>query len=383
MKKVLLLKYGEIALRKGNRALFERKLAASISKLIDEPNIKAVREQGRLLVEDSRGDINSEHIIEKIRRIFGITAICVSLKLEDSGIEKLQNAAETLLPPSQYSFKVECKRSDKRYPMKSQEVAAAIGEHILSKRPDLTVDVRNPQLRLWVEIRTATYLYTEIIKCEAGLPYGSTGRGILLLSGGIDSPVAGYLMAKRGIEIIPIYFHSPPYTSERAKEKVTDIMERLSAFIGETPLHIVPFTETQLYIYEKMPPAKLTLFLKRAMLQIATMLAEKENAHCLITGDSVGQVASQTAQSIAAVDTATTLPILRPLAAMDKQSIINIATTIETYNISIRPYDDCCTIFVPKHPESKPNPKAIAKIESKHSLLQELYFRALDQVQRI
>ena len=409
MKRVLLVKYGEIALRKGNRPLFERKLASSIQKLINDKNIKATREQGRLLVEDLTGDIDLANI-EKIRRIFGIAAICISLKLESparDSIDSLKEAALTVYNEKSTSekssyekstseksangqiktFKVETKRSDKNYPMRSQEISATIGEYILNNqhnlKSNLKVDVHNPQTIIWVEIRTAAYIYTEIIKCEAGLPYGSSGKAVLLLSGGIDSPVAGYLMARRGLQIIPVYFHSPPYTSERARDKVTDIMEKLCGFIGECPLYIVPFTETQLYIYEKMQPEKLTLFLKRAMLRIASIIAEKEKAHCLITGDSVGQVASQTAQSIAAVDGATEYAVLRPLAAMDKQQIINIAAKIGTYEISIRPYEDCCTVFVPKHPESKPNALAVAKAESKHDALPKLYARAAQQVELV
>ena len=390
MKKVLLVKYGEIALRKGNRSLFERKLADTIQRLIGDRFIKTTREQGRLLIEDSRGDIDSSAVAEKIRRIFGITAICMSLKLDNSSIDEIKKAALAVIKPAgnsdhidSCSFKVETKRSDKSYPMQSQEVSAAVGEYILDNCKGLKVNVHHPDVRIWVEIRNHTYVYTQMIKCESGLPYGSTGKGVLLLSGGIDSPVAGYLMARRGVEIVPVYFHSPPHTSERALDKVVDIMERLRGFVGECPLQVVPFTETQLYIYENMQHAKLTLFLKRAMLRIASQIAEKVNAQCIINGDSVGQVASQTIQSIAAIDSAASLPILRPLAAMDKQQIINTALKIGTYEISIRPYDDCCTIFVPKHPESKPNAEAVAKIEAKHKKLPELYARAVEEIEQL
>ena len=393
MKKVLLVKYGEIALRKGNRALIERRLAETIKKMIGNKSVKVTREQGRILIEDARGDVGAS-VIEKIRRIFGISAICESLKLSDAALDNIKKAAISVLEDKNGTFKVETKRSDKKYPMESREISAAVGEHVLNNSPGIKVDVHNPGTIIWVEIRNSVYVYTKIIKCESGLPYGSTGKAALLLSGGIDSPVAGYLMARRGIEIIPIYFHSPPYTSERAREKVTDIMERLCNFIGPTPLYVVPFTETQLYIYENMQPAKMTLFLKRAMLRIASIIAEKEKVNCLITGDSIGQVASQTAQSIAAVESAydgTKLfggtgpadgfPVLRPLAAMDKQQIISIAMQIGTYDISIRPYEDCCTVFVPKHPEHKPNAKAVAKLEAWHEKLPELYKRAAEQAE--
>ena len=378
MKKVLLVKYGEIALRKGNRSMFEGRLADTIQAAINDDSVTCRREQGRLLVEDSRGDIN-EAVIEKIRKIFGITAICVALKLVDADIDNLKQAALTVFKERDTeieSFKVETKRSDKRYPLESREVSAIVGEYVLEST-DVRVDVKKPAVIIWVEIRTFAYVYTSIIKCESGLPYGSTGKGILLLSGGIDSPVAGYLSARRGLEIISVYFHSPPHTSERAKEKVLDLSEVLCGFIGESKLYVIPFTETQMYIYDNLPHSKLTLYLKRAMLRIASMIAEKESANCIVTGDSLGQVASQTAQAIAAVDSASKLAVLRPLIAMDKQQIINIAHQIETYDISIRPYEDCCTVFVPKHPEHKPSAKAIVSIERKHdAILQELCERA-------
>ena len=381
MKKVLLIKYGEIALRGGNRSMFERNLANTIQRQINDTHIKVTREQGRLLAEDDRGDIDLNNI-EKIKRIFGIAAICVSLKLDDNSIENIKHAALNVTPKDG-TFKIETKRADKNYPMDSRQISATVGEYVLMSCPHLTVDVKKPETIIWVEIRNYAYVYSEIIKCESGLPYGSSGKGVLLLSGGIDSPVAGYLMARRGMEIVPVYFHSPPYTTERAKEKVVDLMERLCSFVGPCPLYVVPFTDTQLYIYENMQEAKMTLFLKRAMIRIASIIAEKEKAHCLITGDSVGQVASQTAQSIAAVESATEFPILRPLAAMDKQEVITIAKRIDTYDISIRPYDDCCTVFVPKHPEHKPNAAAVAKMESRHIKLQELYSLAAKQVELV
>jgi len=383
VKKVLLIKYGEIALRKGNRSIFEKKLASTIQNLINDSNIKTTREQGRLLVENINGDIDADAVIEKIRRIFGIAAICISYKLDDAALSNLQKAALMTLTEDKTTFKIETKRSDKRYPMQSQEISAAIGEYILNQRSNITVDVHNPQVIVWIEIRNYAYVYTDIIKCESGLPYGSTGKGLLLLSGGIDSPVAGYLMARRGMEIIPIYFHSPPYTSERAKDKVIDLMECLCRFIGPSPLYVVPFTETQLYIYENMQSEKMTLFLKRAMFHIASIIAEKEKAHCLITGDSIGQVASQTAHSIAAVDSASNFAVLRPLAAMDKQQIINTAKQIGTYEISILPYEDCCTIFVPKHPEHKPNAKAVASLEAKNIALPKLFSKAAEQIEPV
>ena len=218
-----------------------------------------------------------------------------------------------------------------------------------------------------MEIRNAVYFYfdNDTETGRGGLPYGSSGKGVLLLSGGFDSPVAGYLTARRGVEIIPVYFHSPPFVSERAAEKVRDLSKELSKYTGKIKLCIIPFTEVQLFLKDKIHPEKLTIMLKRAMLHIASSLAEKENAQCLITGDSIGQVASQTIQSLAAVNSAARLPVLRPLSATDKQEIIDTAKKIGTFDISIRPYDDCCTLFVAKHPESKPSTKAIEKAEQR------------------
>jgi thiamine biosynthesis protein ThiI len=273
------------------------------------------------------------------------------------------------------TFKAETRRADKRFPLVSQEVSAAVGAYILERLP-VSVDLHNPGVTVWIEIRSRVYVYTEIIKCESGLPYASSGKGVLLLSGGLDSPVAGYLAARRGIEIIPVYFHSPPYTSERARDKVLDIAERLRLYTGSIKLYTVHFTEIQLYLYNKTPEAKLTLMLKRAMLRVASLVAAAENAQLIITGDSIGQVASQTPHSIAAVDPAASLPVLRPLCAMDKQQIIDIARALGTYEISIRPYEDCCTVFVPKHPEHKPSPAAVGKLEARHPALIEMYERA-------
>jgi thiamine biosynthesis protein ThiI len=278
---------------------------------------------------------------------------------------------------------VETKRSDKNYPITSTEISAAIGEAIFSCG-NLSVDLRKPDVVLWVEIRNNVYFYVESESGEGGLPYGSSGKGVLLLSGGFDSPVAGYLAAKRGVEITAIYFHSPPFVSERAADKVRDLALQLAKFTGGVKLCIVPFTEIQVFLKENVSAVKLTIFLKRAMLHIASRLAEKEKALCLITGDSIGQVASQTIHSLAAVESAAKLPILRPLAAMDKQSIIDLATKIGTYEISVRPYEDCCTVFVAKHPENKPNATAIEKIEARFmGELLELAEKALGEAEYV
>ena len=281
------------------------------------------------------------------------------------------------------TFKIETKRSNKSYPLESREVSAAVGEYILDEFPDFTVDVHNPELTVYIELRNDAYVYSELIKGLGGLPVGSSGKGIVMLSGGIDSPVSAFMMAKRGVEVEGVYFNSPPYTSERAKQKVVDLAERLTMFTGGFKLYVVPFTDLQLYLLENVPHDKLTIFLKRAMTRVACILGERDGALAVITGDSVGQVASQTMQGLHAISAAATMPILRPLAGFDKQEIVDIARKIGTFDISVRPYEDCCTIFVAKHPETKPKTSVIEKIESKLTELDRYINEAVENAEII
>jgi len=369
-KTVLLVKYGEISLRKGNRTFFEHQIMDTIRKKLHglDGDIRVRREQGRFLIEDMLGDLHINLVIERIRYIFGITGFCVCAKttardindLRQIGLDFFKNSAGQA-----QSFKVITKRSDKNYPLQSGEVSAQIGESIFEGITGITVDLHKPQTVLWVEIRNDVYFYVDSILGVGGLPYGSSGKGVLLLSGGFDSPIAGYLTARRGVELHPIYFHSPPFVSERAADKVQDLAAVIGRYTGRISVCVVPFTDVQLFLKEHVHEEKLTIFLKRAMIRIANAYAEKVNAQCLITGDSIGQVASQTLQSIAAVESASSVAVLRPLAAMDKQQIIDIAREIGTFEISARPYDDCCTLFVAKHPENKPNVRVIERIEGK------------------
>jgi len=371
-KKVILVKYGEIALRKGNRDYFEHKLLDAIrhnlKPEIATGHIQVLREQGRFLVENPHGDIDTAAILPRIQHIFGLTAFCLAVKTTATDINDLRPIAKEFFEKCYQgvgtTFKVTTKRSDKRYPLESGQVSAAIGEEIFMANLGVTVDLHNPDANLWVEIRNHVYMYLDAVPGRGGLPYGSSGKGVLLLSGGFDSPVAGYLAARRGVEITAVYFHSPPFVSERAADKVRDLTRELGKFTGGVKLCIVPFTAVQLFLKDASRPDKLTIMLKRAMLHIASRLASQENALCLITGDSIGQVASQTIHSLAAVNSAASETVLRPLSIMDKQEIIDIAHQIGTYEISVRPYDDCCTLFVAKHPENKPSTKAIEKIEA-------------------
>lgn len=370
MKNVLLVKYGEIATRGNNRYLVENRLIKTIiGRLEDLETYRVYKEQGRLLVVNEAGGVDYEEVVPRVITTLGVTAVCPCVEVEDQSLESLKKVGyeefKRQYPDGNISFKVETKRSDKRYPLTSNEVSAAVGGYILhSDMEGLRVDVHEPEAVLHVELRNNAYLYCKFIKAFGGLPMGSSGRATVLMSGGIDSPVAAFNVAKRGVEIEAVYFDSPPYTSERAKQKVVDLASRISVFTGGVKLHVVPFTEVQLKIYESVPPEKITIFLKRAMLKAAEAVALETGSMALVTGDSIGQVASQTMEAINAIDSAVTrMPVLRPLCAMDKQEIVDIARKIGTFDISIRPYEDCCTVFVAKHPETKPKKSIIENME--------------------
>lgn len=372
MKNVLLVKYGEIATRGSNRYLVENRLIKTIiGRLEDLQTYRVYKEQGRLLVVNEGGEFDYDEVIPRVVTTLGVTAVCPCVEIEDQSIENLKRVGyeqfKKQYPDGGISFKAETKRSDKKYPHTSNEVSAAVGGYVLhSDIENLRVDVHNPDAVLHIELRNNAYIYCKFIKAFGGLPTGSSGRATVLMSGGIDSPVAAFCVAKRGVEIEAVYFDSPPYTSERAKQKVIDLAQRLAVFTGGVKLHVVPFTETQLKIYESVPPEKITIFLKRAMLKAAEVLALETGTLALVTGDSIGQVASQTMEAINAIDSAAAnLPVLRPLCAMDKQDIVDIARKIGTFDISIRPYEDCCTVFVPKHPETKPKKSIIENMERK------------------
>ncbi|MDR3238908.1 MAG: tRNA 4-thiouridine(8) synthase ThiI [Clostridiales bacterium] len=385
MKEALLIKYGEICLRGANRGLFERRLQDVIQRRLSAWHVRVFRENGRFLVESGEEAPDWERIMALTVKTLGVIGVSPCVKIDDQSLPNLCETALAYLrlhaPEEAFTFKIETKRADKRYPVPSLEVSAEIGGFILEHMPRAKVDVHSPQVRLRVELRNHAYVYAKTIQGVGGLPYGSSGRGVLLLSGGIDSPVAGFLTAKRGVDLTAVYFHSPPYTSERAKDKAADLAKALSSYTGAVKLYVVPFTDIQLRLHENVRLEKLTILLKRAMLRTAERIAFQENCQCLITGDSVGQVASQTLHSLLAVQSAVRLPILRPLAGMDKQEIIDWAKKIETYDISIRPYEDCCTIFVAEHPETKPNASAIEREERRAGDLEALIREAVRQAE--
>ncbi len=291
--------------------------------------------------------------------MFGVTGICPVVPFADEGFEKLCEDViqymDEVYPDKNITFKVEARRARKNYPKDSMEINREIGEALLKAFPEIRVDVHKPDVLLRIEIREKINVYSVVIAGPGGLPIGTNGKGTLLLSGGIDSPVAGYMIAKRGVKIDAVYFSAPPYTSERATQKVMDLAKIVSKYSGPITLHIINFTDIQLYIYDKCPHDELTIIMRRYMMRIAQTIAEKSGSLGLITGESIGQVASQTMQSLMATNDVCTMPVYRPLIGMDKQEIVEISEKIDTYETSILPYEDCCTIFVAKHPVTKPN----------------------------
>lgn len=387
-EKVLIVKYGEIAMRGNNRYLFINRLISAIRRNIDPfGKYYVVRDPGRLIVEDRGGELDYDLLIPKLKTIFGLAAICPGVRLEDMSFESICEESlrhmQEFCVDKEMTFKVDTRRANKGFLMPSMEVSMEVGAYILERMPNLKVDVKNPDVTLHIEIRNSVYLHSKIIRTYGGLPYASNGRAVSLLSGGIDSPVATWMMAKRGVEVEGVYFHSPPYTSEWAKEKVIDLAKRIADFTGEFRLYVVPFTELQLYLLDNVAHDKLTIHLKRAMMRAGEMIAKQDDALALITGESVGQVASQTMQGIHAINAACTLPVLRPLAGMDKQEIINRAEEIGTFEISARPYEDCCTVFVAKHPVTKPRLNFIEKAEHKLTELDRLLNEAVKNTEVI
>lgn len=370
MYKAFLIKYGEIGTKGKNRYLFEDALCRQIRRVLKKIDGQFIvsKEQGRIYVECDT-DFDYDEAVAKLKTVFGILWICPMMQIEDNGFDDLAEQTVKYLKDvykgKEMTFKVKARRARKNYPLNSMEINMDLGEKILDAIPQMKVDVHKPDIELNVEIRNKINIYSEFIPGPGGMPVGTNGKATLLLSGGIDSPVAGYMIAKRGVIIDAVYFHAPPYTSERAKQKVIDLAKLVAVYSGPINLHIVNFTDIQLYIYDQCPHDELTIIMRRYMMKIAEHFALKEESLGLITGESIGQVASQTMHSLAVTNEVCTLPVLRPLIGFDKQEIIDISEKIGTFETSILPFEDCCTIFVAKHPVTKPNLKAIKRSELK------------------
>ncbi len=371
MFQAFLLKYGEIFLKGKNRYVFEDALVEqvriAISKVDGEFDVH--KNLGRVYVE-AKSEFDYDEVVDALSHVFGVMTICPVLILENDDFENLKSEVvkyfgEVYENRDGLTFKVFCKRARKNYPLNSMEMNMAFGELLLDAYPELKVDVHKPEVELHVEIRERVYIYSILIPGPGGMPVGTAGKAMVLLSGGLDSPVAAYMMAKRGVKVEAVYFHAPPYTSERAKQKVVDLARIVSAYCGPVKLHIINFTEIQMSIYEKCPHDELTVIMRRYMMRIAQAIAEEDDCLGLVTGESVGQVASQTMYSMACTDDVCHMPVYRPLVAFDKVEIIDIAEKIKTYETSILPFEDCCTIFVAKHPVTKPKVSVIAHHEER------------------
>ena len=365
-----LIKYAEIAIKGKNRYLFEDALVKQMRLALEsvEGDFQVIKEQGRVYVL-CPDNYDFDEAVEALQRVFGIVGISPVMIFPDQGLEQTKKDVleymQARYPDFSGTFKVFTRRAKKSYPVPSMEVSAELGGVILDHFPGASVDVHTPELTLSVEIREKIYVYSETLPGPGGMPVGTNGKAMLLLSGGIDSPVAGYMIAKRGVKIDAVYFHAPPYTSERAKQKVVDLAKLVAQYSGPIRLHVVNFTDIQLYIYDQCPHEELTIIMRRYMMRIAEHFAKESGCLGLITGESIGQVASQTLQSLAATNEVCTIPVYRPVIGFDKQEIVEISRKINTFETSIQPFEDCCTIFVAKHPVTKPNLNVIHRSEKK------------------
>ena len=364
-----LIKYGEIGVKGKNRHIFEDTLVSQLGNAMKrvDGEFKVSRENGRIYVQALSG-YDYEEAVDALTKVFGVVGVCPVVMVEDEGFDKLAEDVISFIDHAyedkNFTFKVAARRARKNYPLDSMELAAELGGRILDAFPEVSVDVHTPQVVINVEIRSHINIYSQTIPGPGGMPVGTAGKAMLLLSGGIDSPVAGYMISKRGVKLEATYFHAPPYTSERAKQKVVDLARIVSRYSGPIKLNVVNFTDIQLYIYEKCPHDQLTIIMRRYMMMIAEHFAKESGCLGLITGESIGQVASQTMQSLAVTNEVCTLPVYRPLIGFDKQEIVDISEKIDAYETSIQPFEDCCTIFVAKHPVTKPNLSAMQKSET-------------------
>ncbi|QFJ55739.1 tRNA uracil 4-sulfurtransferase ThiI [Pseudobutyrivibrio xylanivorans] len=384
-----LIKYSEIGVKGKNRYVFEDALVRQIKRSLYpvEGNFVVKKQSGRIFIS-VEGEYDYDEAVAALQHVFGISAICPTVVVPDEGFDAMAEAVikyvDEEFEDKNFSFKVMGRRANKQYPMTSMEVAAEIGARLLDAFPEMHVDVHKPDRIIYVEVRENIAIYSTEIPGPCGMPVGTAGKAMLLLSGGIDSPVAGYMISKRGVTLSATYFHAPPYTSEQAKQKVVDLAKLVAKYSGPIDLHIVNFTDIQLYIYQQCAHEELTIIMRRYMMRIAEHFAKENDCLGLVTGESIGQVASQTMQSLNCTNAVCSLPVYRPLIAFDKQDIVDISEKIDTYETSILPYEDCCTIFVAKHPVTKPKLEAIEKHE--HLLdekIDELMKQAIDSVEII
>ncbi len=385
--KMFLIKYAEIGTKGKNRYVFEEAMCKRMrNRLKPHGEFEVRREYGRIYVE-AFSDYDFDDVIKVLKQVFGIVGICPVKVVEDTAYDNISKAVVEYIDEEyknkDFTFKCHARRNDKNYPKSSMELNCDLGADLLEAFPDLSVDVHNPEVMIEVEVRNVAYIYSKVIPGPGGLPVGTNGKGMALLSGGIDSPVAAYMIAKRGVELEAVYFNAPPYTSERAKQKVIDLAKLVSQYSGVLKLHVVNFTDIQLCIYDNCPHDELTIIMKRYMYKVAQELAIQEDCQCIITGESIGQVSSQTTQSLLVIDSAIDkIPVFRPCIGMDKQEIIDISEMIGTYETSILPYEDCCTIFVDKHPVTRPKLEQI--LESEKALtgkIEELYKKTMESVE--
>ncbi|MGI6703500.1 MAG: tRNA uracil 4-sulfurtransferase ThiI [Clostridia bacterium] len=364
MEELILVRYGEVALKGGNRSFFINRLVRNISNALNGIEHRIIKDRGRILVVLPEGSLKLAEAVNRLKKVFGIVSLSRVVKVEKDLHVIMQKALEMVEKQQIDTFKVESRRADKAFPVKSPEICRQVGAYILENSENIRVDVHQPELLINIEIREGAYIFAGQEKGSGGLPTGTGGRGLLLLSGGIDSPVAGWMVAKRGVELEAVHFHSFPFTSERAKQKVIDIAEVLAGYIGGIRLHMVSLTDIQGSINRHCPAEQSTILTRRFMMRIAERIAEETKALALVTGESLGQVASQTLESIYVTDTSVGLPVFRPLLGMDKVEIIDRAREIDTYELSIQPYEDCCTLFLPEHPETRPKLEKILQSES-------------------
>lgn len=385
MKEIILIKDGELALKGLNRSTFEDMLVKNIRRRLARfGKFEYKKSQSTITIEPKSEETDLDEAVDEISRVFGIAGFSRAA-VAPKDIDEILNIAPVYLEEQLLGikkFKVEAKRSDKHFPYTSPEISAMLGEKLLLSFPHLSVDVHNPEITVTVEIRDRAYIRGNQLKGAGGMPVGSSGKAGLLISGGIDSPVSGYMMAKRGVELTAIHFASPPYTSKKAEEKVHELLSKVARYSGRITLYTVPFTEIQEQIRDNCPEDYFTLVMRRFMMKIASTVAEECGCLALITGESVAQVASQTLAALKTTDDAAALPVMRPLIGMDKEEIITISRKIDTFETSIQPYEDCCTVFTPKHPKTKPTLEDVKKAESTLDI-EALCERAVLGVQKI